>query len=150
MKNQDLLNGLKAIPMLDKNIFYSTNTSILNLEINKTQEAILMAINDHQNKSMCELSRFIGLEKSSYTRSVDILVEKGFLEKISDIKDKRKIKLNLTPKGKKSAILIDEIMDIHLDNICKLFTIEEKNNVISALKIISDFSYKIAENKIGG
>ena len=81
MKNQILLNNLKTLPMLVKNIFHSTDTSSLNLDINKTQEAILMAIKDHQNKSMKEISRFIGLEKSSYTRSVDILVEKGYLER---------------------------------------------------------------------
>ena len=95
MKNQILLNNLKTLPMLVKNIFYSTDTSSLNLDINKTQEAILMAIKDHQNKSMKEISRFIGLEKSSYTRSVDILVEKGYLEREINKFDKRKIHLLL-------------------------------------------------------
>lgn len=150
MKNINLLAGLKTIPMLQNNIFHATDTSGLNLDINKTQESILMAINDHQNKSMCEISRFVGLEKSSYTRSVEILVLKGFLKKITNESDKRKIKLILTDKGNKSAILIDEIMDVHLENISKLFTPQEIMNTIEALKIVTEFSNRIAQNKIGG
>ena len=150
MKNQILLNNLKFLPMLVKNIFYSTDTSSLNLEINKTQEAILMSIKDHQNKSMNEISRFIGLEKSSYTRSVDILVEKGFLEKENNKIDKRKIHLSLTEKGKNATKAIDEIMDIYLENICSNFTANEKNEFINALHIVSQYSLKISNNKNGG
>ncbi len=150
MKNQELLNNLKALPMLVKNIFYSTDTSSLNLDINKTQEAILMSIKDHQNKSMNEISKFIGLEKSSYTRSVDILVNKEFLEKKVDKSDKRKIHLFLTEKGKNAAISIDRIMDIYLDRLCQDFEIEEKEEFIKALEIVSKYSVRISNNKNGG
>ena len=150
MKNQILLNNLKTLPMLVKNIFYSTDTSSLNLDINKTQEAILMAIKDHQNKSMKEISRFIGLEKSSYTRSVDILVEKGYLEREINKFDKRKIHLLLTNKGITAAKAIDEIMDIHLDIICNNFNRHDKKEFIKALGIVSQYSIKISNNKNGG
>ena len=150
MKNQILLNNLKTLPMLVKNIFYSTDTSSLNLDINKTQEAILMAIKDHQNKSMKEISNLIGLEKSSYTRSVDILVEKGYLEREINKFDKRKIHLLLTNKGINAAKAIDEIMDIHLDIICNNFNIHEKEEFIKALGIVSQYSIKISNNKNGG
>ena len=136
--------------MLVKNIFYLTDTAKLNLGINKTQETILMAIKDYQNKSMCEISQFIGLEKSSYTRSIEILVEKGFVEKIPMENDRRKINLKLTKKGIDSAKLVDDIMDSHLDNISSLFDSKEKETIINALKIVTDFSHKIVENKNGG
>jgi len=150
LKNQVLLNNLKTLPMLVKNIFYSTNTSSLNLDINKTQEAILMAIKDYQNKSMNEISRFIGLEKSSYTRSVDILAEKGFVEREINKFDKRKVHLLLTEKGKNATKAIDEIMDIHLDSICNNFNIQEKEEFIKALGIVSQYSIRISNNKNGG
>ena len=136
--------------MLVKNIFYSTDTSSLNLEINKTQEAILMSIKDHQNKSMNEISKFVGLEKSSYTRSVDILVNKGFLEKETNTLDKRKIHLRLTDKGKNATISIDKIMDIYLDRLCQDFESDEKEEFIKALEIVSKYSLRISNNKNGG
>lgn len=150
MRNQELLNNLKTLPMLVKNIFYSTDTSSLNLEINKTQEAILMSIKDHQNKSMNEISKFVGLEKSSYTRSVDILVNKGFLEKETNTLDKRKIHLRLTDKGKNATISIDKIMDIYLDRLCQDFESDEKEEFIKALEIVSKYSLRISNNKNGG
>lgn len=150
MKNQVLLDNLKSLPMLVKNIFNSTDTSPLNLDINKTQEAILMSVNTHQEKAMCQISKYIGLEKSSYTRSVEILLEKGFLEKTFFETDKRKIKLILTEKGRNAAIEIDKVMDKHLDNILENFSQNEHNEFIQALKVVSKYSYKISDNKNGG
>ena len=112
--------------MLVKNIFHSTDTSSLNLDINKTQEAILMDIFSSNGLSMKDYQRFVSLDKSSYTRAVDFLCEKDYVKKIQNLSDKRKYNLILTETGLKIAITIEKIMDNYLDEISKLFFKDEK------------------------
>ena len=150
MRNQKFLEGLKVLPMLEKIIFHSIDTSDLNLNINKTQEIILMTVRNKKNAAMCDISRRVGLEKSSYTRSVNDLVSKGYIIKNIDSKDKRKIMLELTSEGIETAFCIDKIMDNYLDRISALFDSKEKKEIIGALDTISNFAQRLIENGIGG
>lgn len=150
MRNKELLEGLRILPMLEKMIFHSLDTSALNLDINKTQEIILMTVRNKKNAAMCDISRRVGLEKSSYTRSVNDLVSKGYIIKNIDSKDKRKIMLELTDEGLKTAACIDKIMDNYLDRISNLFDSKEKKEIMLALGTITNFAERLAENGIGG
>lgn len=150
MRNQNFLNGLKILPMLEKIIFRSLDTSILNLNINKTQEIILMTVRNNKNMAMCDISRRIGLEKSSYTRSVNDLVSKGYIVKKSDNNDKRKMMLDLTKEGIEIAYEIDRVMDDYLDKISNLFDSKEKKEIMGALDTITNFAEILVKNGIGG
>lgn len=152
MKNEDLLKPLKKFPLLVKNIFYSTDTSFLNLGLNKTQEAILMDIFSSNGLSMKDYQRFVSLDKSSYTRAVEFLCERGYVKKIQNSSDKRKYNLILTETGLKIAITIQKIMDNYLEEISKLFFNDEKERkkIVDALEIISGLSEKIELKKKDG
>lgn len=150
MRNKELLEGLRILPMLEKIIFRSLDTSVLNLDINKTQEIILMTVRNNKHMAMCDISRRVGLEKSSYTRSVNDLLSKGYIVKNIDAKDKRKIMLELTHEGIEMAARIDKIMDDYLDRISALFDSKEKKEIMGALDTITDFAQRLVQNGIGG
>lgn len=138
---------ITIFPQFIKKLFYEHDISKLNLDINNTQINILMFINESNEKSMSEISLMTGLEKSSFTRSVDYLVKNGFITKNSPDNDRRKINLSLTNKGLKSVKLIQKDFDDYLDSLISDFSEDEKNEFFESLDVISKYMNKISARK---
>jgi DNA-binding MarR family transcriptional regulator len=134
---------IAIFPQFIKKAFYEHDISKLNLDINKTQTNILMFINENNEKSMSEISLMTGLEKSSFTRSVDYLVQNGFITRNSSGNDRRIIKLSLTNKGNKAAKLIKNDFDIYLDSLMSNFSKKEKDKFFKSLTTISKYINKL-------
>lgn len=130
-----------------KKVFYEHDISILDLGINKTQINILMFIDENKEKSMSEISCMTGLEKSSFTRSVDYLVDNGFITRNSPQNDRRKITLSLTAKGSKITKLIRNDFDAYLESLITDFSEEEKDDFFQSLAVVSKYMNKILERK---
>ncbi len=130
-----------------KKVFYEHDISKLDCDINKTQINILMFISENNEKSMSEISLMTGLEKSSFTRSVDSLVENGFITKNFPENDRRKIKLSLTEKGIKAAEFIKNDFDVYLESLISDFTEQEKDDFFKSLTAVSRYMNKILESK---
>jgi len=130
-----------------KKVFYDHDTSNLTPGINKTQTNILMFVNENNEKSMSEISSMTGLEKSSFTRSVDCLVENGFIKRNLPENDRRKIKLSLTKKGIRAAKLIKDDFDEYLDSLLSDFSEKEKSDFFDSLGTVSKYMNKILESK---
>lgn len=135
------------LPQFVKKVFYEHDISSLNLDINKTQVNILMSINENNEKSMSEISQITGLEKSSFTRSVDYLVKNGYIIRKPTANDRRIIKLLLTKKGSRAASLIKRDFDIYLESLISDFSEKEKKEFFDSLDIISKFMNKILAGK---
>jgi len=138
---------IKIFPQFIKKVFYEHDISKLKLDINQTQTNILMFVNENSEKSMSEISLITGLEKSSFTRSVDSLVKNGFIIRTSSGNDRRKIMLSLTNKGIKAAKLIKNDFDIYLESLISNFSENEKNEFYESLDTISKYINKILEGK---
>jgi nitronate monooxygenase len=140
-------DNVKFLPRFLKRVFYEHDISKLSLDINKTQTTILMFINECGEKSMSEISSMTGLEKSSFTRSVDSLVKNGFVTRNSPENDRRKIRLSLTGKGIKAARLIKNDYDAYLDSLILNFSEKEKKEFFKSLETVSKYLNKILGEK---
>ncbi len=138
---------ITIFPQFIKKVFYEHDISKLNLAINKTQINILMCINENNDKSMSEISQMNGLEKSSFTRSVDYLEKYGFITRNSPENDRRKITLSLTNKGIKAAKIIKDDFDVYLESLISDFSEKEKKEFFESLTAISKYMNKILERK---
>lgn len=138
---------ITIFPQFIKKVFYEHDISKLNLAINKTQINILMCINENNEKSMSEISLMNGLEKSSFTRSVDYLEKYGFITRNSPENDRRKITLSLTNKGIKAAKIIKDDFDVYLESLISDFSEKEKKEFFESLTAISKYMNKILERK---
>ncbi|PKL38339.1 MAG: hypothetical protein CVV44_10645 [Spirochaetae bacterium HGW-Spirochaetae-1] len=138
---------LTIFPQFVKKIFYEHDTSKLNLDINKTQINILMLINENNEKSMSEISLMTGLEKSSFTRSVDCLVKNGFITRNPQENDRRIIKLSLTKKGIKAANLIKNDFDGYCESLISDFSEKEKREFFESLDTTSKYMNRILARK---
>lgn len=142
MQNKKFLKAIINMNSFIKFTFNDLDISQLNLDINKTQRSVLMCIFDNSDKTMNEISYLVGLEKSSFTRSVENLINIGYLNRNSDLNDRRKIYLALTEKGMEIAIAINEIADKHFGDMLLKLTDTEQNEFIAALETVSKYIKK--------
>lgn len=138
---------ITVFPHFVKKLFYEHDISKLNLGINKTQTNILMFINENNDRSMSEISSMSGLEKSSFTRSIDYLVDNGFIARNSSEEDRRIIRLSLTNKGARAARMIKNDFDLYLDSLISGFSEKEKKEFFESLTVVSEYMNRILERK---
>ncbi|HNX23023.1 MAG TPA: MarR family transcriptional regulator [Spirochaetota bacterium] len=136
---------IQNFPQFFKKVFYEHDISKLGLGINKTQTNILMFVNGNSEKSMSEISLMTGLERSSFTRSVDYLVKNRFITRNLSEHDRRKIKLSLTNKGIKAAKLIQNDFDNYLESLISDFSENERQDFLVSLTAVSRYINKIIE-----
>lgn len=132
-------------PQFVKKVFYEHDISKLKLGINRTQTNILMHVSEYRDRSMSEISLMTGLEKSSFTRSVDCLVKNGFITRNSSVRDRRIITLSLTAKGDRAARIIKSDFNVYLESLVAEFSEKEKNDFLRSLSIVSEYMNKILE-----
>ena len=142
-----LRNVVTILPQFVKKLFYDHDISKLGLGINKTQTNILMFIDENNDKSMTEISSITGLEKSSFTRSVDYLVENGFIEKNPQMQDRRVITLSLSRKGIKAAQVIREDFDSYCESLLSCFSAEEREEFLSSLATVSRYVHRLMDGE---
>lgn len=128
-----------------KKVFYDHDISKLNLGINRTQTNILMFVSENSEKSMSEISLMTGLEKSSFTRSVDYLVKNEFITRNSSENDRRIVKLSLTNKGIKAAKLIKNDFDDFLESLISDFSEIDKKDFFESLDGTSKYINRILD-----
>jgi DNA-binding MarR family transcriptional regulator len=137
------MEGIHNFPQFIRKLFYGHDISKLNLDINLTQTNILMVIDSNKEKSMSELSELVGLEKSSFTRSIDYLVENNFLEKKYLPDDRRKINISFTEKGSEAVKLIKDDWNKYFESLLSGFSVEDKKEFSEAVEVVSKYINRI-------
>lgn len=69
------------------------------LGLSHAQLGMLYMLFYHKESSPKDLSEFLGVSKSAVTQLLDPLVDKGLVRRQNDPKDRRIVRLSLTPKG---------------------------------------------------
>lgn len=68
----------------------------------------IYAVGPDEPKTMKEIAETLGVAVSTPTRTIDRLLEKGFVNRTVGEKDRRKLLIELTPKGKELLADIDK------------------------------------------
>lgn len=138
---------IEILPRFIQKAIYGNDLSRLNIPLNTTQTRILMFINNDNTRTMSEISRMIGLDKSSFTRSVDSLVHTGYVSKKTQPHDRRTIRLELTAKGIKAACMIENDFDRYFSTLIESFAENEKAEFLGALKTFSRYAHRIMDRE---
>jgi DNA-binding MarR family transcriptional regulator len=67
--------------------------------LSHAQVGMLFMLHYHRQASPKQIADFLGVSKSAISQLLDPLVDKGLVSRQPDIKDRRIIRLSLTPKG---------------------------------------------------
>lgn len=84
--------------------------------------------------SMSHLSRALCCHKSNITQVVDGLNDKGLIERVPSLTDKRVCALKLTPKGRKTCERMEGILHKQATECMKVFTSTEKQTLATLLR----------------
>ncbi|HXH99980.1 MAG TPA: MarR family transcriptional regulator [Sphingobacteriaceae bacterium] len=72
-----------------------------NFDITVDQWLVIKNLNTHNDKNQSELAELIGKDHPTFTRIVDLICKKGFIERKPHATDRRSFILHLTDEGKK-------------------------------------------------
>ena len=103
----------ETIPRLESVLFYvmektiksyrqfaQRNLNTLNRDLTIDQWLVLKTLHDNPKLTQREIAERVFKDHASVTRMIDLLVNKGFLERSLNPDDRRRYALELTPMGK--------------------------------------------------
>ena len=89
-----------------------------------------------ENLAMNELSKQMGLAKSTMTRIVNNMIREGWIEQFKDEGDRRLVNVRLTLKGKKMAERLDFSSREYVRRILRHIPSEKIPQIVASLKLI--------------
>ena len=102
------------------------------------------SINRQGNLTMGELSSALSVPLSTATRTVDWLVDNGYVQRLPDPEDRRVVRVALTDIGQEMHQIIENYIRQRVQQILSCLTLEERatllnlvGKVVSALKEIA-------------
>jgi DNA-binding MarR family transcriptional regulator len=103
----------------------------------------LVEIGRAEKISLNELARIIGLDNSTMSRTVNNLVNTGFLERVEDQNDRRYINIKLTDDGIQAYKDIETKMNDYYEEIYQLIPEDKQDQMLESLQILNQIFEKI-------
>ena len=94
---------------------------------------------------MTSLSKKIGIDNSTLTRLIRILLKNGIVEKTANPKDKRSIIVSLLPKGESLQLNIEKEIDLFISALYKNIPMENREELKECL---SGFHWAVTKHKL--
>ena len=116
------------------------NNSLRDLNLTMMQVSVLTALQESAGKqlSMKELERYFGVAQSTMTGIVSRLEQKGFVEAIGDVSDKRIKVVHITPAGEVCCEKADSSKDNAEKTLLHGFSSEECKQLNTLLTRVLD------------
>jgi DNA-binding MarR family transcriptional regulator len=108
---------------------------------------VLSVVNDVGDISPGDVAKRLGLEKSHLTKIVNTLIQYGAIVKHNDEKDRRKLVLVLTEKGRQMYKELDTVSIASYTNFMKQIPEGEREKVIRATEIMLDALNRMGKKK---
>jgi DNA-binding MarR family transcriptional regulator len=115
-------------------LFIGEQRRLLHDEGTPPQGRLLVMLLQRGTLKQAEFGRLLGLEKSWVSRSVDKLVEQGWVARSTLASDRRNVQLQLTAAGKVAARKVDARMSAHASEVLDRLPVAKRQRVVSALK----------------
>ncbi len=108
----------------------------------------LMVLEKNEGISQINISREIGNDRAMSARTINRLIESGFIIRVQDEKDSRAYKLYSTPKAREILPLIHEEIQRIIDFITIDLSEDEKKITMKVLKSIFENSQYLKKGEI--
>ena len=136
MTNSDVLKDL--IRALGKNIGALEKSEILCCGVTIGQCYAILEIGLAGEISLIDLASLLNLDKSTTSRTVDSLVNRGFVERLTDTGNRRYVKIKLTKEGQDAFGKINAIFDSYLQGVFEAIPENKRAQVAESLEILID------------
>ncbi|MEP6805128.1 MAG: MarR family transcriptional regulator [Flavobacterium sp.] len=108
-------------------------------DITVDQCLVLIILNDNEKISQIEIAKLIFKDNASVTRIIELMVKKDYLTREIDEVDKRKTKLIITEKGKKTVVLLTPVFKLNRQTALDGISAEE-------IELLDKILHKIISN----
>lgn len=115
--------------------------------VSTTQCFIIVEIGRKPGISVKELAEILRVDKSGISRSVEELVQKGFVERNPSKEDRRYVVLNLLPKGQARFEKIENDMYIKFKEVLEQIPEKKREQVVEALRLYNEACTKVEETE---
>ncbi len=100
--------------------------------------AIIGQVGNVPGSTVSEVARRTGFAKSNVSKTVDLLVGQGFLEKRNDANDQRLVRLYLTEEAHSQLCEMRAIMDQRLSKVLSVLPREKVDCLLDALSMLKE------------
>lgn len=113
--------------------------------LNDTECMICSYVYAHENCSQDDVSKALCMDKTTVTKSMQILEKRGILQRISDESDKRRNVLSLTKDGKEKCSQTLHIHDEWVSRVMEELSEEEQKQFESYCRRLIDAAKRLQE-----
>lgn len=144
----DLVNQFREYTrQLECHLGNMNNSDCCCCGISKTQCFLVVEIGRKPGISVKELADILHVDKSGVSRSVEELVQTGFVERRPSKDDRRFVTLNLLPKGQERFEIIEHDMYLKFKDVFEQIAPDKQEQVIEALKLYNEACLKVENEK---
>lgn len=137
MNEQTIKNFREILRRFEREIFVQTSESCCN-GVTLAQCHTLLEIESKNKESITELSKTLGLDKSTISRTIDGLVNIGLVDRTIPAENRRMTTLKLTEDGKNICNSINYKSDKYFSDVLSILTEPEKEELINLLEKITN------------
>ena len=102
------INNLRSkIRVLERELDFQLKSETICCGVTLSQCHIILELAEKEESSIKNLSETFGLDKSTLSRTIDLMVEAGYINRNTKKEDRRFLNLSLTGKGKEKAEFIN-------------------------------------------
>jgi DNA-binding MarR family transcriptional regulator len=106
---------------------------LLKYNISVEQWTLLRVLYSSNGLSLVEIAQIIGVDKSSISRMIERLVQRGFVLR-NDGKDRRSVNVSLTNGGKSLVLKLTKLADENEATFFKSLSEDKRHNLINTIK----------------
>ena len=115
--------------------------------VSQTQCFLIVEIGRKSGISVKELAEILHMDKSAVSRSVEELVQKGFVERNPSKEDRRYVELSLLQKGQERFEKIEHDMYFKFKKVWERIPEEKREQVLESLRLYNEACLVTEEKK---
>jgi len=138
-----VLDIIKTLFELKNNLIGEISKQVHKHNINRSEFITLINICDSEKKSMGELCSDVDLKSGSLTTLIDNLVKKGYVKREFDKKDRRKVLVGLTTKGKNFTKIMRKSFEDNALSKIETLSAKENKDFFEAINILKKINSKL-------
>jgi DNA-binding MarR family transcriptional regulator len=138
-KTRIFANQVRAsINRISKNFEVYEQSCVTYYGVTTSQGSTILSFPPEGALTMNELSKAVNLDTSTVTRLVDVLVEKGFVYREADMKDRRVVHVGLTDTGKNLQKRLEAALQSFYKNALDKFLPKERETIFKCLEQVDE------------
>jgi putative acetyltransferase len=123
---------------LERNLEKLNSSDCCQCNVNTSQCFLVVEIGRQPGICVKELAELLKMDKSAVSRSVEELVQKGYVLREPSKRDRRCVVLNLTDEGMARFNTIEKDMNMKFKRVFSMIPKEKQSQVLEALNIYND------------